>query len=122
MCCGAGGNEHPLHAPARSHPRARAHGGAPYATTTGWMPSWIIARYRLTSGVQLKRGVPLAAASDGDRGSIELQSASSRSVSAPARAVSAIWVAPVSRVEPGRQVRPAGTRGALLRPGVATGP
>src|SRR3954447_7108830 len=122
MCRGAGGNVQLAQLPGRSHPGARAHGGAPNATTMGLIPSWTIVRYRLTTGDQLKRGTPLAAASDGGRGSIELQSASIRSVSAPARAVSAIWVPPVSRVEPGRQVRPAGTRGALLRPGVATGP
>src|SRR3954453_466065 len=122
MCRGAGGKVHGVQLPGRSHPGARAHGGAPYATTMGRMPSLTIVRYRLTTGVQLKGGPPLAPAPDGGRGSTALQSASIRSVSAPARAVSAIWVAPVSRVEPGRQGRPAGTRGALLRPGVATGP
>jgi hypothetical protein len=86
------------------------------------MPSRIIVLYRLTTGAQLKRGTPLAAASDGASGSIELQRASIRSVSAPARAVSAIWVEPVIRVLPGRHARPSGTRGALLAPGVATGP
>jgi hypothetical protein len=86
------------------------------------MPSRIIVRYWLTTGAQLKRGTPLAAASDGGSGSIELHRASIRSVSAPARAVSAICAEPVIRVLPGRHGRPLGTRGALLTPGVGTGP
>jgi hypothetical protein len=86
------------------------------------MPSWSIARYRLINGRQLKRGTPLAAALDGGRGSIEVQSAWIRSVSAPARAVSAIWSAPVIRVLPGRQGRASGARWARLIPGAGTGP
>jgi hypothetical protein len=74
------------------------------------MPSWIIARYRLTNGPQLKRGTPLAAASDGGSGSIALQSAWIRSVSAPARAVTAIWSAPGILALPGRQGRASGAR------------